>query len=1354
EVISVAAGADHTLALTENGTVWAWGRNDDGQLGNGSSADSPVPVQVSGLTDVVAISAGSYHSLAVRSNGELYAWGQNSDAQLGFGYIDYIPHVTPARVTGIPAVASVAGGGMHSLAVTTGGLAYAWGYNDVGAIGVGHYGFVGSPAPVAGLSGVSAVAAGYWHSMALKTDGTVWTWGYSTRGQLGNGWYGSSAYTASAMQVSGISNAKVIAAPGAMSVAVRGDGVIQTWGDNGLGQLALGNTVDRTSPVGVSGFSQSTPAAPTTLEAVPGEKLAFLTWKAPASVVTQYVVTPYRNGIAQPTVGTKLPKLEFPVPALVDGDTYRFEIQGQNCLGDGAVSAASNRIVPLDVELDETGFSIEGWDINDRHSARVNAGNGNLKVTANDLRIEGTGFPLTVSRSYNSRAATTSVFGKNWTTTVGADVKLQILATGSVFFHGPGGSKFGFPKDGTTFTSPAGVNATLTQNTTTGVYTLTAHATADKLTFSSTGVLTERADRNGNKLTYTYTAGRLTKVTDTQNRDITFLYDASGRIERITDIALRTWRYAYTNGNLTTYTDPLGGVTTYTYNAADKLTKIETPGGTGVRRVVEFAYDASSRISKLTYPLQVATPTACSSWTTKSVTCFAYGPTETTVTDANGNPTKYEIDPVGRTTKVTDALGNTTSTSYTSNSNVKQRSIGGAATTFEYSALNAATGMQLDTGARYEYVYADPAHPHQPTRITDPQGNQFDFAYDVPGNLDSMTNDLAVDNQVDVTRNAKGQVTVSSDPRDEVTGYQYDTAGNLKKITPPAPLGFVTLTNDALSRVKTVRDGKGQTETYTYDVLDRVTRIDYQDGSSVVYTYDGDGNIVQTTDALGVVTMTYDQRNNLVSRTTADGTTVSYTYDGMGNLASITDPGGTVRYSYNAANLLAAVVEPDDDAIVVSYDKDYNRSAVRYPNGASVFTTYNDAKQVTKINALNASQQTLMSVEYSYVDPATGDDTVLRYSAKDKDGNVTAYKYDALNRLTRAKTTSPANAVLADYVYGYDGAGNRTTESTFDGTVTRTGTNTFDAANEQLTRDNVVTMTYDANGNQTGSLLGTEYVYNAKDQTVSMRAAGPPVEMRYHGRGQAERASLGQAGSPVLAFTNTMIGITAESVGGAVRRGYVRDETGGLLAQTTTAGANYVVTDGVGSVIGMLGEDGSLAGTLQYAPFGETTKTTGVAASMPFRFAGGYLDPTGLYKLGERYYDAALGRFTQPDPVENAFDPKHWNRYSYAGGDPVNFADPTGLSPWSRAWDAIKCAGKVAVDIAWIIPSLGNAVVDVGIGIGGAGGALVLASRPMFAGGMMMAGASTAGLVTGYGLIVIGTGLVAYGLYLTAKEVC
>jgi len=242
-VSSVAEGYMHTLALI-NGGIRAWGWNEHGQLGSNSDANSPLPVSVSGLNDVKFISGGSRHSLAVRSNGTVWAWGWNEHGQLGDN--SAVDKRIPVQVFGLEGVKVVSGGVWFSLALKADGTVWAWGSNAGGQLGDGTGINSLVPVQVSGLDNVRIIAAGADHSLALKADGTVWAWGHNAYGQLGDG---TLVTRFSPIQVSDLTNVVVIGCGVENSFAIKADGTVWAWGYNNRGQLGDGTTVMRTHPV-------------------------------------------------------------------------------------------------------------------------------------------------------------------------------------------------------------------------------------------------------------------------------------------------------------------------------------------------------------------------------------------------------------------------------------------------------------------------------------------------------------------------------------------------------------------------------------------------------------------------------------------------------------------------------------------------------------------------------------------------------------------------------------------------------------------------------------------------------------------------------------------------------------------------------------------------------------------------------------------------------------------------------------------------------------------------------------------------------------------------------------------------
>ncbi|WP_437338586.1 RCC1 domain-containing protein [Sorangium sp. So ce394] len=199
DVDAIAAGQQHCLALKKDGTVWAWGSNSSGELGDETTTDSHIPIQVTALSDISIdeIACGSSHSVALGKGVGVYAWGRNEVGQVGNGTEKNV--LLPALVRGLEGaeVTHVAAGGFHGLALYSNGRVMSWGYNGSGQLGVvdvdENRSLTAVEAQVPITVKVNALAGGAYNSVALAEDATVWTWGHGEFGALGNGEFKSSS---------------------------------------------------------------------------------------------------------------------------------------------------------------------------------------------------------------------------------------------------------------------------------------------------------------------------------------------------------------------------------------------------------------------------------------------------------------------------------------------------------------------------------------------------------------------------------------------------------------------------------------------------------------------------------------------------------------------------------------------------------------------------------------------------------------------------------------------------------------------------------------------------------------------------------------------------------------------------------------------------------------------------------------------------------------------------------------------------------------------------------------------------------------------------------------------------------
>jgi alpha-tubulin suppressor-like RCC1 family protein len=252
----VSAGDRHSLGLTSTGIAYAWGNNTYGRLGDNTTTSrlSPVTV-VGGITNWKQVSAGGGHSLGVTSTGIAYAWGRNGTYQLGNG--QFSDRASPVTVLGgitnwaqVDASSSVNG---FSVGITSTGIAYAWGFNNRGQLGDNSTSTRSSPVTVVGgITNWAQVSAGYEHVVAITSTGIAYAWGYTTSGRLGNN-DTSSNRSSPVTVVGGITNWAQVSAGREHSLGVTSTGIAYAWGRNTYGRLGDNSTTSQLSPVTVVG---------------------------------------------------------------------------------------------------------------------------------------------------------------------------------------------------------------------------------------------------------------------------------------------------------------------------------------------------------------------------------------------------------------------------------------------------------------------------------------------------------------------------------------------------------------------------------------------------------------------------------------------------------------------------------------------------------------------------------------------------------------------------------------------------------------------------------------------------------------------------------------------------------------------------------------------------------------------------------------------------------------------------------------------------------------------------------------------------------------------------------------------
>ena len=1036
DIKGISSGFYYNAIIKNDGSVWTWGRNEYGQLGNGTTDDLDTPTKVNGLPAIKQVACGKDFMYALAENGDVYSWGRNTEGHLALGTVSTM-ETTPHKIPSLSNIKQISAGNGHGMALKTDGTAYAWGWGARGQLGSGSTNNQSSPVRCGTLTGIKKVVCGYAQSYAVLENGSVYAWGNADSGCLGTG---QTEQQNSPVQITSISNAVDIAA-GHYSVAVVLDnGKVKTFGRNNYGQLGLTYSEDNRT-------FKTTPQDAKLPNDVVITKIAAGPYHYLMVDSDNNLITMGNNDFFQVDDGTALESTTtirrvrgiknvnevsggyYNSLALCDYDGGKAVWQfGRNYWDTPneeqqfsmfqtilALPKAENQNRTRSVtETDEEGYrTISYFDVSNRMIAQdKSADNQNFNTTSYEYDYRGNKVKQTDPKG-NVTVYTYDMLGRTSTVTDALSnvTKYSYNALGKTAQKEEPGNKlirYTYDNMGRLTGEKTGDVSTIEQ-----VYTLHSY----QYDLSDNIILEEQS----------------AKISDTQN--IISLYKT----------------YTYNNRNrLTTEKKYYDGEndrfyqTNYTYDNNGNLTKEVTgdEASTGIVRC--YAYDRNNRvISKEEKAYYAQTSAQSEQERLRGNSKLEY------IRDWNGNVTQEREYKNG-----TQYIPVSYTYDYRNNVIKKQ----------EPNSI----GTIKETN--YEY---------------DKRGKLIKKSFPREGNTVSEH----------YTYDGLGNLTQKTDPLGGISLYEYDENSNLVKEYDPrysaSKAQYIAYTYDALNRqnLKKVYDGSGETviSYREYDGRGNITLNCFGEGynASNPSASIGDSSVYNAQDKVAQLISADSKEDNLITRT--------YLYDALGNVLENTDAYGNItQYTYNNDGTLNKVTYPDSTTEEYSYDGATGKLFRQVKNKAGGLTKlyYNLFGQPYKTEYPDGSSETM---DY---DMFLG----LVYIAFDKRQRKTKYEYNASKKVKKEsvlvdETETEYIYRETTYLYNEDNqvssyeikkvVVSKANENTVLSSVAITSQSTVRDANGRTTRiygpDINTYYSYDAAGNKTKEEIQTEGTnYNVK----------------------------------------------------------------------------------------------------------------------------------------------------------------------------------------------------------------------------------------------------------------------------------
>lgn len=821
-------------------------------------------------------------------------------------------------------------------------------------------------------------------------------------------------------------------------------------------------------------------------------------------------------------------------------------------------------------------------------------------------------------------------------------------------------------------------------------------STGEKYTYSYGGGITNKQSSLG-IVSHSYATGGL--ITDHAD------YDASGNVTSALDGTnfWRTWYQYNTRGNVAVVTRyvpsdaahmccTMLGNWNYTYDSdyPDQVSAITptTQEGNAMTTFPAWVYEYNSTSETAPGAIKRVKRYNTSRTATETMATYTYDAKGhiLTATDNLGRTSSFAYDAAGNTVSATVA-GRTTTYGYDSVGRViSSTDAAGHMTAYTYDALNRALTVTLPRPSAtqaltfvtsFSYDNEDDGVIYM--NVTDANGRVTKIGRDVLNHVVRVVDTLGNVTQYSYQYNLLKSIT---DANGNKTSYGYDANRNVTSVTLPDG-GTESYQRGWDGTLITSTDRRGTTTEYQYDGLGRVWHINYSSAGTALsntdFNFDGEVLASVTSGPLtGRTTTTFNHDTFWrVSSEVQDGYTVAYQYTvGVPALMSgytVTPATGqtwsarTVGYSFDPYLRINGITwSAISGSFVIEYNALGQYSRITYPNGVSREYTYDDQGRLTSL-ANRANGDNIATFQYGYDYDGGGGATLLgQRTSVTMTGPATInsrtdYAYDGNYQLIRATTGSAVQS------WQYDAIGNRVFAS-YPWTYYKNGTNALNG--QRLRSDGGADITYDANGNVTGRVGQSWYVWDYANRLSSAPFSNTSYTYDYTGR----RTSANWGGQ-ITKYLSQGMNTIGERVGTTTTRDYLFapgiDEP---LAMVDNGQANFYSVDGLGSIVATTDSSASIASAAYYDAWGGATYLRAPNTTGLFGYTGRENDNAGLLFYRARWYSPAWGRFVGEDPIRQGVvaaltqDPTTFVRnfpdYAYVYNRPSSLRDPLGLDPF------------------------------------------------------------------------------------------